>query len=130
MNYVAWVERHSRSIIVVLFALTVAGGVASFILPVGLFPNVTFPRVGVFLDAGDRPADQMTLLVTQPVEQAIRRVNGVQNIRSGTSRGSAVISLDFGWGRDMLAATLQVNAAIGQVLPQLPAGTTYNVRLM
>ena len=91
---------------------------------------MTFPRIVVLLDAGDRPADQTALLVTKPVEQAIRRVPGVLNIRSGTSRGGAVISLDFGWGRDMIATTLQVNAAVAQAVPSLPDGTTYTVRLM
>jgi CzcA family heavy metal efflux pump len=130
MNYVAFVERHRRSIILVLAAFTIAGALSAFSLPVGLFPNVTFPRIQVALDAGDRPAQQMALFVTQPVEQALRGVPGILNIRSGTSRGSANINLDFGWGRDMVATTLQVNAAVGQVLPSLPAGTNYRVQLL
>lgn len=130
MSFAAWMERHRRSIIVVMLALALAGGVAAFSLPVGLFPQVAFPRVVISLDAGDRPADQMTLLVTQPVEQAIRRVPGVQEVRSVSSRGSAQVSLDFGWGRDMVAATLEVDAAVAQVLPSLPQGTSYAVKRM
>ena len=38
--------------------------------------------------------------------------------------------MDFGWGRDMVASTLLVDAAVQQVLPNLPAGTTYGVRRM
>jgi multidrug efflux pump subunit AcrB len=51
-------------------------------------------------------------------------------VRSATARGSAQISIDFGWGRDMTAATLLTDAAIAQILPELPAGTTYSVRRM
>jgi len=116
--------------VVVALALTIAGLTSAISLPVGLFPQVSFPRVVVDLDAGDRPADQTALLVTRPVEEAIRTVPGVDGLRSETTRGSAQISIDFGWGRDMVSSTLLVDAAIARVLPTLPAGSTYNVRRM
>ena len=74
------------------------------------FPNVDFPRVVVALDAGDRPADLMMLSVTKPVEESVRRVPGVRNVRSTTSRGTADVSISFDWGTDMALATLQINA--------------------
>ena len=130
MSFAGFVERHARTIIVVAVALAAAGCFAGLSLPVGLFPQTSFPRVVVDLGAGSRPADQTALLVTRPVEQAIRTVPGVLDVRSETTRGSAQISVDFGWGRDMTASTLLVDAAIAQVLPSLPAGTGYDVRRM
>jgi len=125
-----FIGRHARSLIFVCFALAAAGVVAATSMPIGLFPQIAFPRVVVDLDAGQRPADQMALLVTRPVEQAIRAVPGVQEVRSQTSRGTAQISVDFGWGRDMIASTLLVNTALSQILPSLPGGTNYTVRRM
>jgi len=119
---------HARSIIAIAAALALAGLVSAFGLPVGLFPQISFPRVVVDLDAGSRPADQMALLVTRQVEQAVRGVPGVQEVRSTTTRGTAQISIDFGWGRDMTASTLLVDAAVQAALPNLPAGTAYTVR--
>ncbi len=130
MTFVDLVERHARSFVFVAFALALAGLVATFVLPVGLFPQVSFPRVVVDLSSGDRPADQTVLAVTRPVEEAIRSVPGVRDVRSASSRGSAQISIDFGWGRDMIATTLLVDAAVAQALPKLPVGTTYTVRRM
>ncbi|MBS0589231.1 MAG: efflux RND transporter permease subunit, partial [Proteobacteria bacterium] len=130
MSFVELIERHARSLLCVAFALALAGLVAAFVLPVGLFPQVSFPRVVVDLSSGDRPADQTVLAVTRPVEEAIRAVPGVRNVRSASSRGSSQISVDFGWGRDMIATTLLVDAAIAQALPKLPPGTTYGVRRM
>ncbi|WP_267225325.1 efflux RND transporter permease subunit [Dyella silvae] len=130
MSMPSFLARHARAIVIVAFALALAGLASSFTLPVGLFPQVSFPRVVVDLDAGDRPADQTALLLTRPVEEAIRTVPGVANVRSETTRGSAQISVDFGWGRDMIASTLQVDSAIARVLPSLPAGASYNVRRM
>src|ERR1700674_5444509 len=130
MIFGQWIGRHSRSILIVALALSVAGAFAATSLPVGLFPQVAFPRVQVSLDSGDRPADQMAQLVTRPVEEALRQVAGVQDIRSGSSRGSAQISIDFGWGRDMTAATLQVDTALSHIMASLPTGTTSVTRRM
>jgi CzcA family heavy metal efflux pump len=130
MNFTNWLQAHRRSILFLLLTLAVAGVIAAFSLPVTLFPKVDFPRVVVSLDAGDRPADLMALQVTTPVEEAVRSVPGVQDVRSTTSRGSADISINFAWGTDMAAATLQVNAAVTRILPQLPSGTSLNTRRM
>jgi multidrug efflux pump subunit AcrB len=120
----------ARSFAVIAAALALAGLVAAFSLPIGLFPQVSFPRVVVDLSSGSRPADQTALTITRPVEEAIRAIPGVQNVRSDTARGSAQISVDFGWGRDMVASTLLVDSAIARILPSLPAGTNYDVRRM
>ena len=130
MTFVQWVEYHARSILFIALFLSLAGAVAATSLPVGLFPQVAFPRVQVSLDSGDRPANQMAQLVTRPVEEALRVIPGVQEVTSGSSRGGAQISVDFGWGRDMTAATLQVDTALSHILPSLPAGTKSVTRRM
>ncbi len=130
MSFTDWMQKHHRSILF-LIAVLAAGGIAcSLSLPVALFPHVDFPRVVIGLDAGDRPADRMAIEVTRPVEEAIRAVPGVRSVRSTTSRGCADISINFDWGQDMVAAMLQVESYINQVLPTLPPGTSFTVRRM
>jgi len=124
-----WMRTHRRSILFLLLVL-VTGGIFSILkIPVALFPQVNFPRVEVSLDAGDRPADRMAIEVVWPVEEAVRAVPGVRDVRSTTSRGSADISVDFDWGLDMVAAMLQVESAIN-LLSGLPSGTTFTIRRM
>ncbi len=130
MTFSGWIQYHRRSILFLLAVLMLGGLASSVKLPVSLFPNVSFPRVVAELDSGDRPARQMAIEVTWPVEQAVRSVPGVVSVRSTTSRGSAEVDINFGWGRDMVAAMLQVESAINQAMPQLPAGTTFRVKRM
>ena len=130
MTVAGWTQAHRRSILFLLAMLALAGLVAAFRLPVSLFPTVDFPRVVVSIDAGDQPAEQMEMLVTRPVEEAVRRVPGVRNVRSTTSRGAAEVSINFDWGLDMAAAALQVNAAIAQVQGSLPPSAQVLVRRM
>jgi CzcA family heavy metal efflux pump len=54
----------------------------------------------------------------------------VHDVRSTTSRGSAEIEVSFDWGADMSRALLDVNAAAGQILPELPPGTQLESRRM
>ena len=130
MNLAHWAAGHRRSILFLVVLLALGGIVAGLGLPVSLFPHVEFPRVVVSLDAGDRPADQMAVAVTRPVEQAVRSVPAVVGLRSTTSRGSAELSINFDWGSDMVAAMLQVESVVNQTLPSLPAGTVFTVRRM
>jgi len=129
-NLSFWAQAHRRSILFFVLILALAGAVISFKLPAALFPNVDFPRVVVSLDAGDRAAELMELQVTRPVEEAVRAVLGVNSVRSTSSRGSAEISVNFGWGADMVSSLLQVESAVNRVLPKLPAGTTFKVKRM
>ena len=130
MNFVAWMQAHRRSVLFLLALLVLGGAFAAWTLPVALFPHVEFPRIVVSLDAGDRPAERMTVEVTMPVEEAVRSVPGLRSLRSNSSRGSSEISINFDWGQDMISAMLQVESAINQTLSSLPAGTKFEVRRM
>jgi CzcA family heavy metal efflux pump len=130
MNLAAWASEHRRSLIFLLLVAALAGAVSAFNLPVALFPQVSFPRIAITVDAGDQPANQMITLVTRPVEQAIKSVPGLLEVRSTTSRGTSEMSLNFDWGTDMSVSTLKVQAEISRILPSLPQGTTFDIRQM
>jgi multidrug efflux pump subunit AcrB len=106
-----------------LVALVVGGAIGMFTLPVALFPKVNFPRIRLNIEAGERPAEQMTVQVTRPAEEALRAIPGVRGIQSKTSRGAAEIWLTFDWGEDMLSALLQAEFAVNKILPSMPPGT-------
>lgn len=130
MGIAAWFQAHRRSLLLLAVLLALGGLMSVFNLPVALFPNVAFPRIRVSIDAGHRPANQMAVAVTLPAAEAIRAVRGVRDVWSVTSRGSAEINVDFDWGADIGRAYLDVNAAMSEVLPRLPPGTSmHSVRM-
>lgn len=95
-----------------------------------LFPDITFPKVKVIVDASLQPADQMMLTVTQPLENAIRQVPGLKILRSTTSRGSCEISASFDWNYDIDLAKTQLESRINQVRNDLPTGSQISVEKM
>src|SRR5438093_13645343 len=127
MSFTAWAHSHARSILFLLGAFALAGAVASFSLPVALFPQVSFPRVRITLDAGDRPAEQMTVEVTTPVEEAVRAIPGVRSVRSTTSRGTAEISVNFNTWEEIVSTLLQSQSKLNKILRTLPAVSSLEV---
>jgi CzcA family heavy metal efflux pump len=116
-----WFARHSTSIIFLICILAVIGVYEAFTLPVAVFPTTNFPRIIIGVDNGVMPIEQMEVSITRPLEEAVRSVPGLENVRSVTSRGSAEIDLFFNWSVDMLETLQLVDAAVSNVQRSLPA---------
>jgi multidrug efflux pump subunit AcrB len=115
-----WFARHSTSIIFLVCVLTVVGIFEALSLPVAVFPTTNFPRIIIGVDNGVMPIEQMDVAITRPLEEAVRIVPGLQDVRSVTSRGSAEIDLYFDWRVDMLETLQLVDAAVSRVQSSLP----------
>jgi len=116
-----WTARFSRPIILVILTLIAMGGYLAFTIPVAVFPSTDYPRIVVAIDNGVTPINQMQVMVTRPVEEAMASVPGLELVRSITSRGSAEVSLVFNWNVDMVQTLQYVNAALARVQPTLPS---------
>jgi multidrug efflux pump subunit AcrB len=116
-----WFARHAKSIIFLISILAIVGIYAAFIIPVSVFPETNFPRIIVGVDNGVMPIEQMEVTITRPLEEAVRSVPGLEDVRSTTSRGSAEINLFFDWNVNMIEALQMVDAAISRVQSSLPS---------
>src|SRR4051794_16237157 len=115
-----WFARHSKSIIFLICVLTVVGVYEALTLPVAVFPTTNFPRIIIGVDNGVMPIEQMEVSITRPLEQAVRAVPGLADVRSVTSRGSAEINLFFDWRVDMITTLQMVDSAVSRVQSSLP----------
>src|SRR3954464_328490 len=116
-----WFARHAKSIIFLICLLTVVGVYEALTLPVAVFPTTNFPRIIIGVDNGVMPIEQMEIAVTRPLEEAVRAVPGLEDVRSVSSRGSAEINLFFNWKVNMLETLQLVDAAVSRVQSSLPA---------
>jgi CzcA family heavy metal efflux pump len=115
-----FVEAHGRALIIIVISFALAGCAFLFRLPIAIFPQTDFPRIIILVDNGIAPVDVQMLTVTRPIEEAIRLVPGITNVRSVTSRGSSEISVFFRWDVDILHALHLVQGRIAQIMPSLP----------
>ena len=108
----------------ILFVTLVLCGIGAWMIgsfPVSILPDVTFPRIVVIADAGERPQRTVEVGILRPLEEAISTVPGVKKVRSKIQRGAAELSIDFDWGTEMSGALQLINAKINEARPNLPA---------
>ena len=119
-----WLVRYRGPIFFFLIALSLAGIHAAQRMPISVFPETNFPRVVIGVDNGVMPVEQMQVVITKPIEDAVNSVPGLVTVRSTTSRGSAEVSLFFDWNVDMFRTLQLVDAAISRVRQTLPNTAT------
>jgi len=120
---------HKPILFIVLMALLV--GLYSYHrMQTSLFPDVVFPKITVIADNGEQPVDKMMIMVTKPLEIAIKRVNGIQMVRSSTNRGSCTIEAFFTWNIDIQDTKTQLESRIAEIKNQLPSTVNIVVEAM
>ncbi|CAN5604190.1 efflux RND transporter permease subunit [soil metagenome] len=122
---------HYKKPLLGLAVLLILAGIYSYsTLKTGLFPDITFPKLKVIADAGQQPVDKMMTTVTIPLENVIKRTEGLDYIRSTTSRGSCEISVFLKWNANVDLAKLQMESLINEIRANLLAGTQITVEKM
>ncbi len=117
-------------ILAVSLLILIAGFYSYSNLKTGLFPDITFPKIKVIADAGQQPVDKMMTTVTVPLENYIKRTEGLDYIRSTTARGSCEISVFLKWNTDVDKARQQIESFVNQVKNNLPSQTSISVQKM
>jgi HAE1 family hydrophobic/amphiphilic exporter-1 len=99
-------------------ALIVFGIVAFFRLPINLLPDISYPSLTVETRFPGAAPGEVETLVSRPVEEAVGVVSGVQRLISVSRPGVSQVTLEFGWGRNMDFASIDVREKLDLV--QLP----------
>src|SRR6195256_5817475 len=116
-----WFRKLSSPILFLIVSLTLVGGYMAFTIPVSVFPNTDFPRIVIGVDNGVMPIDQMLVVITRPIEEAVNSVPGLLKVTSVTSRGSAEVDLFFDWNADMILTLQRVDAVVARLQAELPS---------
>jgi CzcA family heavy metal efflux pump len=117
-----WFRRLSSPILFLTISVALAGAYLAFRIPISVFPNTDFPRIVIGVDNGVMPIDQVLVMITKPLEEAVNSVPGLNKVYSITSRGSAEVDLFFDWNSDMILTLQRVDAVVARLQPELPAG--------
>ncbi|MDD4554332.1 MAG: efflux RND transporter permease subunit [Bacteroidales bacterium] len=123
-------SRYSKPILFVLLVLLLLGGFSYRHMETLLFPDVVFPKIRIIADNGEQPVDKMLITVTRPLEIAVKRVNGIETVRSSTNRGTCNIEAWFNWKVDINVARMQLEARINEIKNTLPAGVNLVIETM
>ena len=92
-------------------------------LPVGIYPEVAYPRVAVVASLVGQPVATLDVTVTRPIEEAIAAVPGVTRVRGHTLRGAVEVSVLFDPRADVEVGYQRINAELASLREELPKGT-------
>ena len=105
-----------------LLAALVAGMIALVSLPREEEPQISVPMVDIVVQANGYKADQAVELITRPLEDIIKGIEGVEHVYSQTNDDSVVVTARFLVGTDQDVATLRIHEKIRANLGDLPKG--------
>ena len=85
-----------------------------------VFPEFSTPRVAIQTEAPGFTPEQVEVLVTTPIENAISGVTGIATVRSQSIQGLSIITALFAEGTDIYRARQVVAERIAQAGRALP----------
>jgi multidrug efflux pump subunit AcrB len=130
LNLASRVRPYFGAVVLSVGLLTAGGVYSATLMPNGVYPEVTFPRIALVARVPAMTVANMDVQVTQPLEQAVTTVLGVTLVRSKTIRGGSELSIDFNPGTDMRLAEQITWNRIGSMRSLLPPETELTVERM
>ena len=121
---------YKNPLTVIIVLIIMSGAFVYSRLQTSLFPEITFPKIKVIADAGLQPVNKMMVTVTKPLENAIKQVPDLADIRSITSRGSCEISAFMNWDANVDLSQQRIESRIAEIRNELPAGVQITVEKM
>jgi CzcA family heavy metal efflux pump len=119
---VAFSARHRGVVFGLAVALLAAGVNALTRAKLDIFPEFAPPQVSIQTEAPGLSPEQVELLVTKPIEDAINGVEGIVMVRSQSIQGLSVITAILGERIEIHRARQSVAERLTEVQGRLPLG--------
>lgn len=104
-----------------VFLIIITLGIIGFrFLPVDLLPPIEYPQLTVATDYANVGPEEMETIITEPIENALAGVPGVERVRSRSEEGGSRVTLEFAQSVDIDVAANDVRAALDRVRRSIP----------
>ena len=100
------------TILMMVLAIMLLGKISYDQLSVDLLPNLNNPRLFVEIEAGERPPEEIEKQFVKSMESMAVRQSDVVSVSSVIKAGSARITVEYSWGKDMDEAFLDLQKAM------------------
>ena len=122
LNKIIQYSLHNRLVIILAsVVLLLWGTYTAYKMEVDVFPDLTAPTVVVMTEAPGMAPEEVERMVTFPIETAVNGATDVRSVRSSSTTGFSVVSIQFEWGTNIYTDRQIVSeklAEIGDALPE------------
>src|SRR5438067_2752134 len=108
----------------IVLSLVVVGAASYFKLGVDRFPSVDLPTISVRTGLPGASPEEVESLVSQPIEEVVNTVDGIDELRSISSQGNSIVIATFKLNRDLESAAQDVRDRVAGLGRQLPEDAT------
>jgi len=116
--------RHRLLAVMLVLLLSIWGGIAYFRLPKDIYPDLNAPLVKIITENPGMPAEDVERLISFPLESLLSGAPHVTRVRSESTTGDSVVTVEFEWGTDIYLARQIVSSKLELVAGRLPLGTS------
>jgi multidrug efflux pump subunit AcrB len=104
----------------ILIVSLLVGLIGLFFTPRQEDPQISVPMIDVFVQYPGASADQVSSLVTEPLERLLLELTGVRHTYTATERGQAMVTVRFKVGQDMGESIVKVRDKILSNMDKIP----------
>ncbi len=124
MNLAGLAVRRRTTFIMIFLLLAGAGLFATTQLGIDYFPKVDLGEVIIITALPGAGPLEMEGLVTEPIEDAVSGVEGIETVLSSSKNGLSVVTLELTNSADIDQAESDILDAVDQMKSQLPDGSS------
>ena len=120
MGLFKFAVKRAVTVAMIFLCIILLGVVALQRLSIDLFPEINLPMAAVMTTYPGAGSEEVESDVTEPLEEILGTVQGVDSITSISSPSSSMVLVTFNLGMDMDFASLQMREKIDMVKGSLP----------
>ena len=109
---VSWAVKKPVTVTMAVLAILLLGKISYDRLSVELLPSMNSPRLFVEIDAGERPPEEIEKQFVRSMESQIARQSDVRSVSSVVKVGTARLTVEYAWRKNMDEAFLDLEKAM------------------
>jgi cobalt-zinc-cadmium resistance protein CzcA len=116
--------KHRLLTLFLIFLVSIWGVIVYLRIPKDIYPDLNAPLVKIIIENPGMASEDVERLISFPLESLMSGAPQVTRVRSESTTGSSVVTVEFDWGTDIYLARQIVSSKLELITGRLPLGTT------
>jgi cobalt-zinc-cadmium resistance protein CzcA len=116
--------KHRLLTILMVLLVSIWGVIAYTKMPKDIYPDLNAPLVKIITENPGMAAEDVERLISFPLESLLNGAPLVTRVRSESTTGDSVVTVEFDWGTDIYLARQIVSSKLELIAGRLPIGTS------
>jgi len=116
--------KHRLLTLFLIFLVSIWGVIVYLRIPKDIYPDLNAPLVKIITENSGMASEDVERLISFPLESLMSGAPQVTRVRSESTTGSSVVTVEFDWGTDIYLARQIVSSKLELITGRLPLGTT------